>query len=219
MKNFTITAMTLLAFVGTAAAGDDKTAKDTTKKAPVVKADAKVDAKVQVKTDTAAAEPPAQADPPAEVVAMTKAVKGTWRCTGEMFDNQTDPTVGRKTKFIVKTAADLDKFWIRSDFSEAKAKGLKYPFKFTSYMTYSAADSKWHQVMVDNWGGISTGWSTGPDAAGKVVWELDMSMMGQTVKFRDHEEPGTKKGSRHMWGEMTENGKEWKKVYDSLCTK
>ena len=213
MKNFTITAMTLLAFVGTAAAQDAK------KKAPDVKADVKVDAKAQIKPAEPApkAEAPAMPDPPAEMVAAAKAMRGTWRCTGEMFDNP-DGT-GRKTKFTVKVAVDLDKFWLRANFAEAKQKGLKYPFKFTSYKTYSAADSKWHQVMVDNWGGISTGWSTGPDAAGKTTWELDMSMMGQTVKFRDYEEPGAKKRQIHMWGEMTENGKEWKKVYDSTCTK
>jgi hypothetical protein len=217
MKNFTITAMTLLAFVATAAAGDDKAAEKK-KAAPDPKADPKA-AQVKAPEPTPAPAPPAQPDPPAEMAAAIKAMRGTWRCTGEMFDNMENPTVGRKTKFTIKVTADLDKFWLKADFVEAKAKGLKYPFKFTSYKTYSAADSKWHQVMVDNWGSISTGWSTGPDAAGKTVWELDMSMMGQTVKFRDYEEPGTKKRSIHMWGEMTENGKEWKKVYDSTCTK
>lgn len=217
MKNFAITAATLLAFVGVAAAGDDKAAK---KPAGDVKADVKVDAKAQVKpAEPPKQEMPAQPDPPPELAAAAKAMKGTWRCTAEMFDNMEDPTVGRKTKFTVKNTVDLDKFWIRSDFAEAKAKGLKYPFKFTSYKTYSAADKKWHQVMIDNWGSVSTGWSTGPDASGKTVWELEMTMMGTTSKFRDYEEPGAKKGELHWWGEMTENGKDWKKVYDATCKK
>jgi len=135
-----------------------------------------------------------------------------------MFDNPDGS--GRMTKFTIKVNADLDKFWIKSDFAEAKAKGTKYPFKFTAYKTYSAADSKWHQVMVDNWGTTTFGWSTGPDAAGKTVWEMEMTMAGQTVKFRDYEEPvAGKKRTTHSWGEMSENGKEWKKVYDATCSK
>jgi hypothetical protein len=219
MKNFTIITMSLLAFAGTAAAGGDKTT-DTAKKAPETKPAPKPDPKApakEVKAEPPAA--PAQPDPAPEVLAAIKAQRGTWRCTGEMFDDPVNPSVGRKTKFTIKVNADLDKFWVKSDFAEAKTKLRKYPFKFTMYKTYSAVDSKWHSVMVDNWGGTATGWSTGPDAAGKTVWEMDMTMMGQTVKFRDYEEPGAKKRQVHMWGEMSMDGKEWKKSYDSTCKK
>lgn len=217
MKNFTITAMTLLAFVATAAAGDDKAAEKK-KAAPDPKADPKAaQVKAPEPAPAPAPAPPAQPDPPAEMAAAIKAMRGTWKCSGDM---SRDDGTTYKSKFTVRVAADLDKFWIRADFAQAKSKDAPYPYKFTAYKTYSTADSKWHQVMVDNWGGISTGWSTGPDAAAKIVWEMDTTMMGKAVKFRDYEEPGAKKGTIHMWGEITDDGgKSWNKVYDTICRK
>ena len=91
--------------------------------------------------------------------------------------------------------------------------------KFTSFRTYDATSKKWLNVMLDSWGGIGKGWSTGPDAAGKTTFETESQMMGQTFKGRDYEEAGAKKGSLHVWGEFSMDGKTYNKAYDMVCTK
>ena len=160
--------------------------------------------------------------PDAQLVALTKTMKGTWTCTGDMMGPDGNPAY--KTKATSKVKTDLDGLWIRTDYVETKSKAVKVPYKFTSYATYDAKNAKWYRVMVDNWGMYGSGWSTGADAAGAIVWDLTMkSPMGDS-KFRDHDEPATdpkaKKGSRHMWGEMSmDNGKTYTKVYDVTCKK
>jgi hypothetical protein len=159
---------------------------------------------------------PEKPTPPPELLAMAKAVKGTWSCKGEMTGAQG----AYKTKFTVKNKLDLGNMWIKSDMTQAKSKAAKYPFKFTGFTTYSAGEAKWHRVMVDNWGSIGKGWSTGPDATGKTTWEMEMTGSMGSSKFRDYEEPGPKKKQMHMWGEMSmDGGGTWVKVYDATCTK
>jgi hypothetical protein len=193
-----------------------------------VKADAKVDAKVKPADKGAPAPAPTEGAMPTKPTIPTqltdaaKKQKGTWTCKGDMMGPDGNPAY--KTTFTVKAKLDLDNMFIRADMAEKKSKSAKYPFKFTSYTTYTDKDAKWHRFMVDNWGGWATGWSTGPDATGKTVWEMDMSGPMGTSKFRDHEEPAAdpkvaKRGGMHMWGEMSMDGKTWVKVYDSTCTK
>jgi hypothetical protein len=160
---------------------------------------------------------PEKPTPPPELLALAKAQKGNWSCKGEMMkaDGST-----YKAKMKVANKLDLGSMWIKSDVTEAKSKSTKYPFKFTSYTTFNATESKWYRYMVDNWGGVGRGWSTGPDAAGKTTWEMEMTGSMGTSKFRDYEEPGAKKKQIHMWGEMSpDGGKSWVKVYDTTCTK
>jgi hypothetical protein len=207
-----------LAFVSVATAGDDKTKtapppKDAAKKAPDT---AQVKPKEPPPADPAAGMP-AQPTPPPELLAAAKASKGTWFCTGEGFGP--DGTA-MKMKATMKMALDLDKMWIKGTLSMPKQKGQKRGMKFTSYRTYSAMEKKWHQVAVDNEGGWSKGWSTGPDAAGKVTWEVEGNMAGMAVKMRDYEEPGAKKGQMHFWGEwMNPETKQYVKAYDVTCKK
>jgi hypothetical protein len=193
-----------------------------------VKADAKVDAKVKPADKGAPTTTPPEGAMPEKPVIPTqlkdaaKKMKGTWTCKGEMMGPDGNPAY--KTTFTVKAKLDLDNMFLRADMAEKKSKAAKYPFKFTSYTTFTEKDAKWHRFMVDNWGGWATGWSTGPDATGNTVWEMDMSGPMGTSKFRDHEEVAAdpkvaKKGGMHMWGEMSMDGKTWVKVYDSTCTK
>lgn len=216
MRNITTTTLALLAttsLLGVAHAGDPPAAKK--KAAPP--APAKVDAKPAMPKEP----PPGPAMPekptvPTEIEAALKASKGTWKCSGEFF--APDGT-SYKNKFTIKVTADLGGLWIRSEMTEGKHKATKYPLKFTSYRTYDPTSKKWNQVMLDNWGGIGRGWSTGPDATGKTVFEMEMTGMGHTMKFRDYEEPGDKKGTLHSWGEMSMDGKAWTKAYDATCKK
>jgi hypothetical protein len=160
---------------------------------------------------------PDKPTPPPELLAAAKAMKGTLTCKGDMMGP--DGNSAYKTKLTFKSKLDLGNMWIKTDAAEAKSKATKYPFKFTAYTTYGA-DGKWHRYMVDNWGGIGVGVSSGPDAAGKQTWELDMNGMMGPSKFRDHMEPGEKKKTIHSWGEMSaDGGKTWVKVYDTICTK
>ena len=105
-----------------------------------------------------------------ELVAAAKASKGTWFCTGEEF--APDGTA-MKSKATLKNVVDLDKMWIKGTITIPKKKGQKRAMKMTSYKTYDATTKKWQMVGLDNMGGWGKGWSTGPDAAGKVTWEVE----------------------------------------------
>lgn len=206
-----------LAFATVATAGDDKTKtappKDAAKKAPDT---APMKPKDEPVADPAAQMPPTPTPAP-ELLAAAKAAKGTWFCAGEEFGP--DGTA-MKAKATMKMALDLDKMWIKGTLTMPKKKGQKRGAKFTSYRTYSAMEKKWHTVSVDNSGGWSKGWSTGPDAAGKVTWEIEGNMAGMAFKARDYEEPGAKKNQMHFWGEWSsDGGKTYNKAYDVICKK
>jgi hypothetical protein len=131
-----------------------------------------------------------------------------------------------KTSATMKWKVDLDKFWLRGDLAIKKMKGMKRGYKATSYRTYSAAESKWVEYSVDNMGGVGRMSTTGPDANGKVAWDSEMTMAGQTMKGRHYEEPvldkkgKVKKNAVHMWGEGSQDGgKTFTKEYDVTCTK
>lgn len=201
-----------LAFASVASAGDDKAKPAPQKKVPDGP---------QAMKKAPPPEPPAMPEkptPPPELLAFGKSMKGTWSCKAEMFDPMQQTSY--KTTITMKVALDLGSMWIKTDMTEAKSKGTKYPFAFHAYTTYDAMAKSWKQVMIDNWGITSTGTSAGPDADGKVVFEMDMDMMGTPVKFRDNHEPGAKKGTVHMWGEMQmPGGTGWVKAYDAVCKK
>lgn len=234
MRTTATTLFTLILCAGVAGAGDDTKTKTAppppakkadakpapaTKAAPAAKADPKTAAKPAPSKEAAAPGMPEKPTIPTALVDATKTQRGTWRCTGAMMGP--DGNEAYKTKMTGKVKADLDNMWLRTEFAETKSKAAKYPFKFHSYTTFSDKDQKWKRVMVDNWGGVAQGWSTGPDATGKVTWEMDMASDMGTAKFRDYEEPvAGKKREVHMWGEMSpDKGKTWMKVYDITCKK
>lgn len=247
MRKISITLMTMLLATGVALAQDKdktktggtgttgtttttKTTTTTTTKTTGAKTDPKLGdkgAKEAAKTDPkatgAAAEPAMPTKPtiPQQVTDLAKANRGTWRCTGDMMGPDGNPAYKMKATITNTVDATLGKMFIKTTFKETKQKAVKYPFGFTAYSTFNTADNKWHQVMVDNWGGIGRGTSTGADANGKVTWEMDVTSSMGSGKMREYEEPATigKKKGVHMWGEMSMDGKTWMKVYDMNCTK
>jgi hypothetical protein len=226
-----MTVLAAVAMAGVASADDAKKPQSGGTAGGTVKADVKADAQGKMKPTDKPADKGAPTTTPAmpekptiptQLTDMAKKMKGTWICKGDMMGPDGNPAY--KTQFTIKAKLDLDNMFIRADMVEKKSKSAKYPFKFTSFLTYTEKDQKWHRFMVDNWGGWATGWSTGPDATGKAVFELDMSGPMGTSKFRDYHEPAAdpklaKRGAMHMWGEMSMDGKTWVKVYDSTCTK
>jgi hypothetical protein len=189
---------------------------------PVKKEEAKKEAPPPDTTKEAVA-PPAQPEPPAELLAAAKMMKGTWFCKGSMM--MPDGTEV-KTTATMKWKVDLDKFWLRGDLAVKKMKGMKRGYKAASYRTFSASDSKWYEYSVDNMGGVSRMSSSGPDDTGKVTWDSESTMMGQTMKGRHYEEPvmdkkgKPKKNAVHLWGEGSQDGgKTFKKEYDVTCSK
>lgn len=221
MRKISTAMMALLcatAVVGVAAAGDPKPTPTTKTAPPPAKKKAPDSAMVKPADPApeAAAQMPARPTPPPELLAAAKAAKGTWRCKGEEFGP--DGTAMKATATI-KNTLDLDKMWIKGTLTMPKKKGQKRGMKWTSYRTYSPTEKKWTMIGVDNMGGWSKGWSTGPDAAGKVTWEIEGNMGGTVVKGRDYEEPGAKKNQMHFWGEYAMDGKTYVKAYDVICRK
>jgi hypothetical protein len=156
-------------------------------------------------------------DPDAALIAAGKSMSGNWKCKGSTFapDGTAVPTTA-----TMKFKLELDKFWIRGDLAIAKSKGEKRAMKTTSFRSYSPADKKWHELSLSNLGGYSIGSSDGPDASGKSTWDVSTQMMGATFPSKSYEEPGAKRGSRHIWGEVSvDGGKTYVKEFDVTCSK
>lgn len=222
MKSFTrvaITTLTMVGFAGLAAAQPKAEPKPVPKadaktepKAAAPKADAKADPKVDAKAPPKAEM--AMPKVPQEVLDMTKAMVGTWKCTGSMsgMDGSSTPLTG-----TMKTKADLDGFWIHNSY---EAKMGKAKFKFEAFMTYDASSKKWRNVMVDNWGSQSVGTSDGmKDGKMDVTMDTMGGPMGPGM-FRDHMDSSDPKAGVKMMGEASmDKGKTWNKVYEQTCKK
>ena len=158
-----------------------------------------------------------QPKPPAEVAAMMKAQAGNWKCTGKGAMDPSKPTEMTEFKGTYKAALDLDKFWIKGEWTGTAGK-LK--MKGVMYVTYDPASKKWHRVMVDNWGMSGHESSAGLPAGateGKLTWEGESRMFGQTIKGRTTEEVAAK--SMKMTAEMSMDGKKWATGMEMTCTK
>jgi hypothetical protein len=219
MRTISTALLSILALASTASAGAGDKAKDTTK--DTTKTTTKTTTTTTTKstdtatTTTAGADTSMQMpDPDATLVAAAKKMKGTWSCKGTMNDMQGAPM---NVKGTWKWAPDLDKMWIRGDLKIAKLKGWKRGMTMTFFR--SLQGTTWTQVMLDNMGGWGHETSTGPDATGKVSWDGESSGMGMNMKMHDFEEPGTKKGTFHVWGEFSMDGAKWQQMYDVTCSK
>src|SRR5213078_3202982 len=110
------------------------------------------------------AEPPPVAKPmeapkpPAEVAAMQKAMSGNWKCTGKSAMDPMKPTEMTEFKGTYKSALDLDKFWIKGEWT---ATAGKIKMRGIMYTTFDSASKKWQRVMVDNMGMSSSDSTTG----------------------------------------------------------
>ncbi len=166
------------------------------------------------------AEPPKMEmpKPPAEVAAMAKAMAGTWKCTGKVAMDPANPANMTDTKGTWKATLDLDKYWIKGEWTSTagkmKARGIVY-------MTYDTNAKKWYRHAMDTMGMGAMEWSTGLPAGaaeGKMVWEGDHHMMGMMMKGRTTEEVAAK--SVTMTGEMSaDGGKKWVTGMTMTCKK
>ena len=176
------------------------------------------DSKVDPKAGAAKAAEPAKAPamtppkPPVEIADMLKGMAGTWKCDGAATGMD-----GKETKFTAKmtSKSDLDGFWAHDSFEGSMAMGK---FKFENYITYNPSDKKWHNVMVDNQGGLMMGQSDGMKDMKMDVTADTWGPMGKG-QFKAHMDMSDMKKGAHMWGEMSMDGKTWNKVYDMVCKK
>ena len=164
------------------------------------------------------AAPPVAMKAPTEVADMAKAMAGNWKCTGKAAMDPANPANMTEFKGTYKAALDLDKYWIKGDWTsqmgKVKSRGIMY-------MTYDPAAKKWYRHGIDSMGMGGMEWSTGLPAGakeGKAVWEGDHHMMGMMVKGRTTEEVAAK--SMKMTMEMSmDGGKKWMTGMEMTCTK
>lgn len=164
------------------------------------------------------AEPPPAPKPPAEVADMVKAMAGNWKCTGKTVTDPMNPTAMTDIKGTYKATADLDKYWVKGEWTATMGKMKSRGFLFT---TYDAAAKKWYRHSMDSMGmgGMST--STGLPAGakeGKMTWDGDSHGMGMMMKTRTTEEIAAK--SQTITSEMSvDGGKKWVTGMTMTCTK
>jgi hypothetical protein len=175
--------------------------------------------KKDVAAPVKAPEPPKMEMKPApEVAAMAKAMAGKWKCTGKVAMDPANPANMSDFKGTYKSALDLDKYWIKGDWTSVMGKTKSRGIVYT---TYDAAAKKWYQHAVDSMGMGGMAWSTGLPAGakeGKMVWEGDSHMMGMMMKGRTTEEIAAK--SITMTSEMSvDGGKKWITGMTMTCTK
>lgn len=199
--------------LSTTALADSHSEKKDAAKKPAPAADKPAPVAAAKPAPAAAAMP----TPPAELAGMMKMMAGNWKCTGKGAMDPANPANMTEFKGTYKAALDLDKFWIKGDWTGTAG---KIKMKGVMYVTYDAATKKWHRIMLDNMG--MSGWESSaglPAGAteGKVVWEGESRMMGQTIKGRSTEEVTAK--SMKMTVEMSPDGKKWATGMEMTCTK
>lgn len=157
--------------------------------------------------------------PPKELEDMAKMMAGTWKCSGKSMMDPAKPTeMGDfKATMTNKVAADLDKWWMQSNFEMPMGKAK---MKFVAYTTFNTNDKKWYRYSVDNMGGAE--WTSSAGAKdGKIVWEGESQ--NQTpgmskVKVRHTDDMSDPKLIK-VKGEMSMDGKTWITGYDGSCKK
>lgn len=166
----------------------------------------------------APAAPMAAMKPPQEVADMAKMMGGNWKCTGKGAMDPANPANMTEFKGTYKAALDLDKYWIKGEWTSTVG---KMKMRGLMYMTYDAVAKKWYRHGMDNMGMGGMEWSTGLPAGakeGKMVWEGESHMMGQMMKGRSTEEIAAK--SVKITAEMSmDGGKKWVTGMEMTCTK
>jgi Protein of unknown function (DUF1579) len=203
MKNALVIGLSLVSTMAFAESHTEK--KDPAKKDPA--------------KPVAGAPAPAMAapTPPAELAAMAKMMGGNWKCKGKGAMDPTKPEVMTDFTGTYKAGLDMDKFWIKGEWTSAVG---KMKMKGLMYTTFDGATKKWHRISLDNMG--MSGWDASAGMAagateGKVVWEGESRMGGQNIKTRTTEEVAAK--SVKMTAEMSMDGKKWMTGMEMTCTK
>lgn len=162
---------------------------------------------------------PAMAAPtaPAELAAMAKSGAGNWKCKGKAVADPSKPDMVEFTG-TYKSTLDLEKFWLKGEWTSAMG---KMKMRGLIYTTYDASSKKWHRIMLDNAGG--SGWESSSGlpagaAEGKIVWEGESRMGAMTSKTRSTEEVAAK--SFKITSEMSmDGGKKYVTGMEMTCTK
>ena len=212
-----ITIATMMALTGIAfaqPAGSGAKAPDAKKEAP--KAPAGGSGSAAKAPDAPKA--PEMPKPPAEVADMVKAMAGNWKCTGKGMMDPANPTVMTDMKGTYKATADLDKYWVKGEWTATMGKMKMRGFLYT---TYDAGAKKWFRHSMDSMGAGGMETSTGLPAGakeGKLTWDGDSHGMGMMMKTRTTEEIAAK--SQTITSEMSmDGGKKWMTGMTMTCTK
>ena len=156
----------------------------------------------------------AKVTPAPELVAAAKAMKGKWKCSG----NMTMPDgSSRASVSTMKAGVDLDKMWITMEMVEKKSKTNPNPMHMKMFRSYNAASKTWTSLMMDNMG--YSGRETSTDVmGGKMTFTGTTEMDGKSMMMKDMEEPDAATKAIHVWGEFSmDKGKTWMKGYDISC--
>ena len=161
---------------------------------------------------------PEMPKPPAEVADLVKGMAGNWKCTGKVAMDPANPANMTDMKGTYKAAGDLDKYWVKGEWTATMGKMKSRGFIFT---TYDTAAKKWYRHSMDSMGMGGMEWSTGLPAGakeGKMTWEGDSHGMGMMMKTRTTEEIAAK--SQTITNEMSmDGGKKWMTGMTMTCTK
>ena len=194
----------------TAMADDPKKAPDMKKAPEPAKKDDTAAKKDAPKDAPKKAEMP---KPPKELEDMAKSMSGTWKCTGKGAMDPADMTKMSDITGTMTAKLDMDKWWVRGDWT-GKSNGMT--MKGTMFTTYDPTAKKWTRVMIDNGGGAEWATSTGMTGT-KMVWEGEMHGMGMTAKTRSTEDITAKEVKITSEGSM--DGKKYATVFEMSCKK
>jgi hypothetical protein len=120
--------------------------------------------------------------PAPEMVAMTKSVVGTWKCTGKM---NMPPDMGGgsvDTKGSMTFKSELNGFALVGEHKGDKSKAMPEMHGLIN-IGYDAGKKEFEQLYQDNAGGMGHASSKGMDGD-KLVWEGEGEMMGKSMKTR-----------------------------------
>jgi hypothetical protein len=145
---------------------------------------------------------------------MAKGMAGTWKCTGKDTDPK-DPTKVTEMTGTMTSKLDMDKWFVRGDWTGKSTMGNAHG---TFYTTYDSTQKKWFRFGMDSMGGTEYSSSSGMQGT-KMVWEGEMrsSMMPSTIKMRTTEDIGAKEVK--ISSEALVDGKSYKQVFEMTCKK
>jgi hypothetical protein len=159
--------------------------------------------------------PKARPTPAPELLEAARTMRGTWKCTGTMFDMAT--MTQKPATATVTWKLDLDSFWLVGTIAVKKSKDFPHPMKGTNYRAYNAATKQWVSVMVDNMGGYGTE-TAGAAANGVMTFEGESTMGAMKAAARDKEEIKSAK-EMALSGEMKGPTGQWMPMYTMNCKK
>lgn len=161
-----------------------------------------------------AAEPAKQTPNPALVEAF-KDMSGTWTCTGNM-DNPQSQGSAVKTRSEMKIASQLGGFAYSGTYTMEKNAAMPGGMKAQLHWAWDAAKNKLVEFGIDNVGSTWSGTSDG-QKGDTLVWTEEGAMMGQAAKTRT---TVTRKGSNQITvvSELDNKGA-WQKMGEDHCKK